>query len=119
MAFKRANRAKVGTSTTGTGTITLGTTIGGFQSFADAGIADGDTVRYVIEEGFAWEIGLGTYSSTGPTLTRDTIYESSNSGAALNLGGTATVYATVSKEDFADESALFFDQQELVGDGGA
>ena len=88
-----ANRAKVTTATTGTGTITLGSAVSGFQTFAAAGVSNGATVSYVIEEGTAWEVGTGTYSSTGPTLTR-TPSESSNAGAAINLAGAAQVYVT-------------------------
>ena len=94
-----ANRARVSTSTTGTGTLTLGTPNGGFQSFADAGITNGAVVRYVIEDtNNNWEIGTGTYSSTGPTLTR-TPSESNNGGAAINLSGNAVVFVSAGKEE--------------------
>ena len=92
------NRAKMSTSTTGTGTITLGSAETGYQSFADAGVADGDVVRYVIEDGDDWEIGSGTYTASGTTLTR-TVDESSNSDAALNLTGSAVVFITAAAED--------------------
>jgi len=92
------NRAKMSTSTTGTGTITLGSAESGYQSFADAGVSDGDVVRYVIEDGDDWEIGSGTYTATGTTLSR-TVDESSNSDAALNLTGSAVVFITAAAED--------------------
>lgn len=96
------NRAKMSTSTTGTGTITLGSAETGYQSFADAGVANGDVVRYVIEDGDNWEIGSGTYTATGTTLTR-TVDESSNSDAALNLTGSAVVFITAAADDVATE----------------
>ena len=92
------NRAKMSTSSTGTGTITLGSAETGYQSFADAGVANSDVVRYVIEDGNDWEIGTGTYTSSGTTLSR-AVSESSNSGAALNLSGSATVFITAAAED--------------------
>ena len=92
------NRAKMSTSTTGTGTITLGSAESGYQTFADAGVANGDVVRYVIEDGNNWEIGTGTYTATGTTLSR-TVSESSNSDAAINLSGSATVFIGAAAED--------------------
>jgi len=92
------NRAKVATATTGTGTITLGTAEDGYQTFADAGVADGDVVRYVIEDGNNWEIGTGTYTASGTTLSR-TVSESTNSDAAINLSGSATVFITAASSD--------------------
>jgi hypothetical protein len=95
---KLFNRAKMTTSTTGSGTVTLSSAANGFQSFADAGVSDGDVIQYVIEEGSAWEIGTGTYSASGTSLTR-TPSESSNSGAAISLGGTAKVSITTVAAD--------------------
>ncbi len=96
---KLFNRAKMTTTTTGTGTITLGSASNGFQSFADAGVANGDVVQYVIEEGANFEIGTGTYTSSGTTLTRSPT-ESSNSDAAITLAGQATVSITATHADF-------------------
>jgi len=97
---KLVNRAKMTIVSTGTGTLTLGTAVDGFQSFAAAGVADGDIVRYVIEEGDAWEIGTGSYTASGPGLTR-TPSQSSAGGAAITLSGGARVFVTATAADFA------------------
>ena len=93
------NRAKVSIPTTGTGTITLGAAAAGYQTLGAAGVLNGNSVRYTIEEGTSWEIGLGVYSSTGPTLTRT--LTSSSTGSLLNLTGAAIVFVTVAAEDLA------------------
>ena len=59
MVISLGNRAKMSTSTRGTGTITLGSAVYGYQSFANAGITNGQTVRSAIEDGTALDIGSG------------------------------------------------------------
>lgn len=90
------NRAKMTTSTVGTGALTLVAAVTKFQSFAAAGAVNNDVVQYVIEDGNAWEIGIGTYGSAGTTLTR-TLQESST-GSLLNLSGSAQVFITATDD---------------------
>lgn len=85
MAIVVKDRVKETTAVTGTGTATLLGAANGFQSFA--AIGNGNITYYAIvnSEDGTWEVGKGTYSTTGPTLTRDTVYESSNAGALVNF----------------------------------
>lgn len=101
---KLYNLARVTTATVGTGTITLGAAVaGGFLTFAQAGVADGDVVTYAIEDAAGGkEVGRGTYTASGTTLSRDAVYRSSGAGntAKLSLSGSAQVMITPAAEDF-------------------
>ena len=91
------DRVKETTTTTGTGAVTLAGPAAGFQSFSVIG--NGNTTYYAIVGGTEWEVGIGTYSTTGPTLTRDTVLESSNSGSLVNFSaGTKDVFVTYPAE---------------------
>ena len=95
MAFVLADRVKETTTTTGTGTVTLLGASAGFQSFAVIG--DANTTFYTIaaQTGTEWEVGIGTYTSSGTTLARTTILSSSNGGSAVSFSaGTKDVFVT-------------------------
>ena len=96
---KLYNLARMTTATTGTGTITLGSAVAGFLTFASAGVEDGDTVTYALRDGANSEIGRGVYSSSGTTLTRS-VMKSTNSDSPISLSGAAEVFITVAAEDF-------------------
>ena len=94
---KFADRVKVSTSTTGQGTtISLGSAESGFQVVPTS--LNGHTLRYVIEDGSAWEVGTAVYDSSGPSLTSRTL-TSSSTGALLSLTGSAKVFISASADD--------------------
>lgn len=86
MAFKYFDRVKETSTTTGTGNITLGGAVSGFQAFS-ARYSNADNMYYGIADqaGSNWEIGVGTYNSAGNTLSRTAVLESSNADAAVNF----------------------------------
>ena len=93
MAFVLADRVRETTTTTGTGSVTLGGAVTGFQTFAAIGNAN--TTYYTIAgQGTSeWEVGIGTYTSSGTTLARNTVLASSNSGSLVNFSsGTKDVF---------------------------
>jgi hypothetical protein len=95
MALVLADRVKETTTTTGTGTVTLLGASTGFQSFTAVG--DGNSTYYTISgQGTSeWEVGIGTYTSSGTTLSRTTVLSSSNSGSLVNFSaGTKDVFVT-------------------------
>jgi hypothetical protein len=104
MALVVKDRVQETSTTTGTGTFTLAGAVSGFQSFS--AIGDGNTTYYAIVLGSEWEVGLGTYTSSGTTLSRDTILESSNGGTAVNFSaGTKNVFVTYPAEEAVYQDA--------------
>jgi len=102
-----ADRVRETTTTTGTGTITLAGAVPGYQSFSVVGNAN--TTYYTINVDNQWEVGIGTYLGAGPTLSRDTVLESSNAGALVNFAaGTKDVFLTYPAERsvYQDGSAI-------------
>lgn len=91
MAFVLKDRVKETSTTTGTGTFTLGGASPGYQGFSTIGNAN--TTFYSIVMGTEWENGVGTYTSSGSALSRDTVLSSSNSGNLVNFSaGTKDVF---------------------------
>src|ERR1700704_2340817 len=131
---KLYNLARMSTATVGTGTITLGSAVSGFLTFAGAGVGNGDVVSYAIADGANSEIGTGTYTSAGTTLTR-TVNKSTNGNAAISLSGTAQVFITPRAEDlnttpttqvftsgtaqtYTTPAGVLWLEVELIGGGG-
>lgn len=93
MALVLADRVKETTTSTGTGTITLAGAATGYQSFSVIG--NGNTTYYTISGGSEWEVGIGTYTASGTTLSRNTVLASSNANALVSFSaGTKEVICT-------------------------
>ena len=105
MALIVKDRVQETSTTTGTGTLTLAGAVAGFQSFSVIG--DANTTYYAIVMDSSFEIGIGTYTASGTTLSRTTVLESSNAGALVNFSaGTKSVFVTYPAERgiYADAS---------------
>jgi len=100
------DRVKETTTTTGTGTLTLDGAVTGFQAFSVIG--NGNKTYYTITDGTDYEVGIGTYTLSGTTLSRDIILESSNSNNAVNWGaGSKDVFVTYPAEKSVDIARSF------------
>ena len=93
MALVIKDRVKETTTTTGTGTLTLAGAFSGFESFAEVG--DGNTTYYSCTDGTDFEVGIGTYTATGTTLSRDVIFESTSTKITSDVNGAVTNSTTV------------------------
>jgi len=110
MALVLKDRVKETTLTAGTGTVTLAGAAAGFQSFAAVG--NGNTTYYAIVDNTtgAWEVGIGTYTASGTTLSRTTVLSSST-------GGTLVPFAAGSKDVFCtypSSKSVYLDAADVV-----
>jgi hypothetical protein len=106
MALIIADRVQETTLSTGASDYTLLGAKTGFQSFG-AVMANSDTTYYAVTDGVDWEVGIGTYSSTGPTMVRTTIMSSSNGGSLVNWpAGSKDIFLSyaASKSSYLDAS---------------
>ena len=105
MALIVADRVQETTNSTGTGAYTLGGAVAGFQAFS-AEVSNADTVYYSVTDNADYEVGLGTYASSGGTITRTTVFTSSNSNNAVNWGiGTKNIFLTYPADKAVIEDA--------------
>ena len=109
MALVLKDRVKETSTTAGTGTITLAGAVAGFQSFAAVGNAN--TTYYAISDPAtgAWEVGIGTYTASGTTLSRDTVLSSSSGGSLVNFAANSKdVFVTYpsSKSAYQDAAGV-------------
>ena len=104
MAHVVADRVRETTTTTGTGTYTLAGAVTGFETFGSIG--NTNTTYYCCTDGTNFEVGVGTYASSGTTLARTTILQSSNSDSAVNWSaGTRQIFCTLPAEKSVIEDA--------------
>jgi len=124
--MKLVNRAKMtitAVASSGTGTLTLGAaSTGGFSTFADAGVSNGETVRYTIEgPGDLFEIGSGVYTASGTTLSRTPSESSNANNSAITATTGSVVFVTAAASDLgptvhSDAASLVAQTGMVVGD---
>jgi hypothetical protein len=103
MALVVKDRVQETSTTTGTGTFTLAGAVSGFQAFSAIGNAN--TTYYAIVGGTEWEVGLGTYTLSGTTLSRDTVLSSSTGSKVSFSAGTKNVFVTYPATDSVYQDA--------------
>ena len=116
MTFVVADRVQETCAAPGTGTVTLLGAATGYQSFS-AGIGANNTTFYAIADqgGSNWEVGLGTIGATGLTLTRTTVFSSSNAGSLVNFSvGIQNIWC-----DYPASKSVYANGAILVAPSGA
>lgn len=101
------NLVRVQTASTGTGTLTLGSALPGYLTFAQAGASSGETVSYGIIDSGSSEVGTGTYTVSGSTVTLTrSVTKSTNSNNAISVGSGAIIYSTARSNDILNPADL-------------
>lgn len=95
MALALYDRVRETSTIVGTGTATLLGAVSGYQAFSVVGNAN-TTYYCIFNTGTTeWEVGIGTYTLSGTTLSRTTVLSSSNAGALVSFtAGTKDVFVT-------------------------
>lgn len=102
-----ADRVQETTTTVGAGTLTLAGAVAGYQSFSSA-FTNKQLVEYVIFSNTTdWEVGVGTFTTAGATLSRDIIRRSSNAGAAIAVVSGAKVWADIGADNYTSSVQKF------------
>jgi hypothetical protein len=112
MALQLFDRVQVAATANTTVSFTLSTAVTGYQDFSV--MTNGNTTYYGSSDGTNWEVGIGTYSSAGPTLTRTTILSSSNAGSAVTFTSAPIVWI-----DYPSAKSVYQDANGYVGIGTA
>lgn len=97
MAFVIKDRVKETTTTTGTGTLTLAGALSGFDAFSEIG--NGNNTYYACTDGTSFEVGIGTYTLSGTTLSRDTVLESSSTKITADVNGAVSASTSVTVDN--------------------
>ena len=97
MTFVVKDRVKETTTTTGTGTLTLAGALNGFDAFSEIG--NGNNTYYACTDGTNFEVGIGTYTLSGTTLSRDTVLESSSTKITADVNGAVSASTSVTVDN--------------------
>lgn len=117
MSLVVKDRVRETTTASGTGPVTLLGAVVGYQSFA--AIGNGNSTYYCIADqgGANWEVGIGTYTASGTTLSRTTVLDSSNGGALVNFGVGVTKDVFVTQP--TERTVIVDDLNYVRGSNGA
>jgi hypothetical protein len=113
MAFVVKDRVKETTTTTGTGTLTLAGALNGFDAFSEIG--NGNNTYYACTDGTNFEVGIGTYTLSGTTLSRDTVLESSSTKITADVNGAVSASTSVTVDNV--QGGTFTTGQRVRGTG--